>query len=369
MRCLSNVPVIMLVSLPIFLLGDQVMPTIMSPKVTAVTRLSRCLPPFAPLQRNQYPRSNTRHGATPANSHAAAQSVEHLVQAVPTSAAVIVYGFNSADQLVKGLSAAERVADSANSGDRSGGGSSGGSGSGLGVIGEPDDQRNCVLMRAAIPIDTDDSDLWARTEAGAGEASGHGNVGDGFGPAMANGLSRPVLADEMGETHLWVADSNGRRHLAAAFVSLQRATVFITLSPSAQFPPFRVENRSSTETLAYRQVGTNGLVREQIHSSLFLYGSSVVYSFYPYPTLLFVSAFGCCSLLFARLCVLTRRTRTERWDGTFCLLLHGTLSCGKSRTSHERLKLHSRGLSRRPAAVPVTARYGWITETECCEVF
>ncbi|CAN0471203.1 unnamed protein product, partial [Discosporangium mesarthrocarpum] len=49
----------------------------------------------------------------------------------------------------------------------------------------------------------------------------------------------------MGETHLWVVDAKGQRHLAAAFVSLQKATVFLTLSAAAQFPPFRVENRSS----------------------------------------------------------------------------------------------------------------------------
>lgn len=177
--------------------------------------------------------------AAAAATAAARDETEHLVQAVPTSAAVIVYAFNSAEQLVNGLAAA-----------------SGARGNKVvGVSGDSDDHRECVLVRATSASGPD-------SDSGtcAGEGSRHGS-GGGFGTALAAGLSRPVLTEEMGETHLWVVDSRGRRHLAAAFVSLQRATVFITISASAQFPPFRVENRSSAEMLAYRQVWLIGFRR------------------------------------------------------------------------------------------------------------
>lgn len=259
--------------------NEQVMPTVMSPKASAVERLSRCIPPSIPAVRRDPPfvrtyrdspgRLTTSRAATdaaargagagrpggktgsPCGSSAASigttgpdtatsapvHCTDHLTRTVPTSAAVIVYAFNAADQLVKGLLAAS---------------GSGGRGTAAGVRiagvgGDSDDHRKCVLLRATT----------ATTAGGSGGDGGGGN--GGFGPALEAGLSRPVLADEMGETHLWVVDSHGRRHLAAAFVSLQRATVFITLSASAQFPPFRVENRSSAETLAYRQVGMWGI--------------------------------------------------------------------------------------------------------------
>lgn len=257
----------------------------MSPKASTVARLSQCLPRAAPSRRNQmFPqghRSIRSSGATdslgaagargrtiaPSSAAAnaasvAAESTAHLAHAVPTSSAVIVYAFNPADQLVKGLAAAERKANRP---------STGGSGTGgLGPGGDADDHRKCVLVRAAGSGDGNDerggdgfgarnarqrSEQAAGAGGGRGDGGGYGGSGGGFGSALAAGLSRPVLAEDMGETHLWVMDAHGRRHLAAAFVSLQRATVFITLSASAQFPPFRVENRSSTETLAYRQVG------------------------------------------------------------------------------------------------------------------
>ena len=174
----------------------------------------------------------------PTSPHAATitdavDGTEHLAQAVPTSAAVIVYAFNAADQLVKGLAAAT-------------GRNRGGTATGVG--GDADDHRKCVLLRAAADSGGGDND--------GGDDGGDVGGSGGFGVALAAGLSRPVLAEEMGETHLWVVDSRGRRHLAAAFVSLQRATVFLTLTTAGQFPPFRVENRSSAETLAYRQVGS-----------------------------------------------------------------------------------------------------------------
>lgn len=251
----------------------QVMPTVMSPKATAVSRLSQCLPRSLASKATQEPPSGYRrsHGSQTQESRGGrgkhstpspelnmfAESTRHLVQTVPTSAAVAVYGFNPADQLVKELCAAERSAGCAPVEHRDGS-------SGLGVGGEPDDHHHCILLRAAAPTSNGDASLgefWTDGDdhlspeiIAAEESSRRGGVGGGFGTALANGLSRPVLADDMGETHLWVVDSRGRRHLAAAFVSLQRATVFITLSPSTQFPPFRVENRSSTDTLAYRQV-------------------------------------------------------------------------------------------------------------------
>ena len=242
------------------------MPTVMSPKAGTVARLSKCIPPAAsprreePLLRYGDQRrvvsAGTASGAVEGGSGAretglppvsptafgiadAAGGTEHLAQAVPTSAAVIVYAFNSADQLVKGLAAA------ATGRNRNRGGGGVGSGSAVGIGGDADDHRKCVLVRATADGDNDGGD-------DGGDVSG----GGGFGAALAAGLSRPVLAEEMGETHLWVVDSRGRRHLAAAFVSLQRATVFLTLTAAGQFPPFRVENRSSAETLAYRQVGT-----------------------------------------------------------------------------------------------------------------
>lgn len=218
------------------------MPTVMSPKAAAVTNLSRCLPdPPAPSRRHEQQRGHQRFGSggvARGPTTAAKDETAHLAQSVPTSSAVIVYAFNPADQLVKGLVVAARTAGRPVPPTSGGGG---------GSSGDMDDHRKCILVRAAAA-------------AGGGGAGGSGGSGSGssgvggFGPALASGLSRPVLAEEMGETHLWVVDSRGRRHLAAAFVSLQRATVFITLSASAQFPPFRVENRSSMETLAYRQV-------------------------------------------------------------------------------------------------------------------
>lgn len=174
-----------------------------------------------------------------ATATAAVHCTDHLAQTVPNSAAVIIYAFNTAHQLVKGLTAS--AAASGNS--TSLGGLDKASVAGVG--GDADDHRKCVLLRA----------MAVASGGGGGGPGDDGGGAGGFGPALEAGLSRPVLAEEMGETHLWVVDSHGRRHLAAAFVSLQRATVFITLSASAQFPPFRVENRSSAETLAYRQVG------------------------------------------------------------------------------------------------------------------
>lgn len=246
---------------------QQVMPTVMSPKAAVVERLSQCIPPAMPPAGREssflraYRDSPRRHsilgtpdgpggaggenggsgdpgGAThPASASvspgaAAVKDTEHLARTVPTSTAVIIYAFSAADQLVRGLAAAA--------------GSSGSDGNGVaGIGGDSDDHRKCVLLRATATT---------TNSGGGGGASEDGDDPGGFGPALAAGLSRPVLAEEMGETHLWVVDSAGRRHLAAAFVSLQRATVFITLSASSQFPPFRVENRSSAETLAYRQV-------------------------------------------------------------------------------------------------------------------
>lgn len=178
--------------------------------------------------------------AAGAGASAAAVGTGHLARTVPNSEAVIIYAFSAADDLAKGLA----VAAAASGSNHSVAGGAGDTGV-AGVGGDSDDHRKCVLLRAAAAA--------AAPSAAGGGGDEDGGVG-GFGPALATGLSRPVLADEMGETHLWVVDSNGRRHLAAAFVSLQRATVFVTLSASAQFPPFRVENRSSAETLAYRQV-------------------------------------------------------------------------------------------------------------------
>lgn len=243
----------------------------MSPKAGAVERLSRYIPPAIPAIRRDSPFARTNRdspgrftasgtadaarggtggkaspstvgkagspGASSAAISTAASAVahgtDHLARTVPTSAAVIIYAFNTADRLVKGLRAASGSGNDAAAGV-------------VGVGGDSDDHRKCVLLRAT-----------AAAGGGGGGRGGDdtGGGAGGFGPALEAGLSRPVLADEMGETHLWVVDSHGRRHLAAAFVSLQRATVFITLSASAQFPPFRVENRSSAETLAYRQVG------------------------------------------------------------------------------------------------------------------
>ncbi|CAM9870807.1 unnamed protein product, partial [Laminaria digitata] len=251
----------------------EVMPTVMSPKAGTVARLSKCIPPAAPPRRESpilrysdrrrftsagtasasVERGSSGAGemgpppASPATAAAAATTAtatiadavggtEHLAQAVPTSAAVIVYAFNAADQLVKGLAAATTGRDR------------GGSSVAVGIGGDADDHRKCVLVRA-----TADSGGGGDSDGG-GDDGGDVGGGGGFGAALAAGLSRPVLAEEMGETHLWVVDSRGRRHLAAAFVSLQRATVFLTLTTAGQFPPFRVENRSSAETLAYRQV-------------------------------------------------------------------------------------------------------------------
>ncbi|CBJ48804.1 conserved unknown protein [Ectocarpus siliculosus] len=248
----------------------EVMPTVMSPKAAAVERLAKCIPPAMPPSCRDASflrgyRASPRHflrsgradgpaegkggagsggvGGYPtgagAGASAAAVGTGHLARTVPNSEAVIIYAFNAADDLAKGLA----IAAAASGSNHSVAGGAGDTGV-AGVAGDPDDHRKCVLLRAAA----------AATGAAVADVGDEdGGVG-GFGPALATGLSRPVLSDEMGETHLWVVDSNGRRHLAAAFVSLQRATVFVTLSTSAQFPPFRVENRSSTETLAYRQV-------------------------------------------------------------------------------------------------------------------
>lgn len=236
----------------------------MSPKAAAVTKLSRCLPSPVPPPRHreqQQPllRAHRRVGSSESAEKAGGTrsvggaETAHLAQAVPTSSAVIVYAFNPVDRLVKGLTASVQAAGLPTPAARGGHGG-----------GDVDDHRKCVLIRAAAPEDVGGSSCGGRLGSGArpGVSGGYGGAavddggggGGGFGSALASGLSRPVLADEMGETHLWVADRHGRRHLAAAFVSLQRATVFITLSASGQFPPFQVENRSSAETLAYRQV-------------------------------------------------------------------------------------------------------------------
>lgn len=175
-------------------------------------------------------------------SGAAVDSTEHLTQAVPTSSAVIVYAFNAAEDLVDGLTTVASDGGSPNHRH----------GSNTAVGGDADERRKCVLVRAAADGDSDGGD---------GRSGGSGG---GFGAALAAGLSRPVLAEEMGETHLWVVDTRGRRHLAAAFVSLQRATVFLTLTASEQFPPFRMENRSSAESLAYRQVQVNKRVGREL---------------------------------------------------------------------------------------------------------
>lgn len=259
------------------------MPTVMSPRAAAVERLSRCIPPAIPATRRDSPFARTHRDSpgrftapgtadaargdgaggtagkaspstagkagspsapatTSTTTAAVAHSTDHLARTVPTSAAVIIYAFNAADRLVRGL-----LATSGSGRDTAAGGVAG-------VGGDSDDHRKCVLLRAAAAAGSGGGGAGR----GVDDSGGGGGGAGGFGPALEAGLSRPVLADEMGETHLWVVDSHGRRHLAAAFVSLQRATVFITLSASAQFPPFRVENRSSAETLAYRQVRMRG---------------------------------------------------------------------------------------------------------------
>lgn len=236
---------------------EQVMPTVMSPKAGEVNRLSQCIPPSMPsLEEGQSPLRSPMHshlgvttnravpawtgerngdkGETSCSTGAVVGGIEHILQTVPTSSAVIVYGFNPVDRVVKGLAAARGFPVDA---------------SAAAVAGDVDDRRKCVLIRATAEVAAADDSADV-----AGETSRRDTSRGGFGEALGAGLSRPILAEEMGETHLWVMDSRGRRHLAAAFVSLQRATIFLTISASGQFPPFRIENRSSAETLAYRQV-------------------------------------------------------------------------------------------------------------------
>lgn len=225
----------------------------MSPKAGEVNRLSQCIPPSMPSsEEGQSPVRSPMHpnlgvttnstvpawtgerygdkGECSCSPGAVVGGIEHILQTVPTSAAVIVYGFNPVDRVVKGLAAARGSPVDANA---------------AAVAEDVEDRRKCVLIRATAEV--------AATDV-AGEISRRDTSRGGFGGALGAGLSRPILVEEMGETHLWVMDSRGRRHLAAVFVSLQRATIFLTISASGQFPPFRIENRSSAETLAYRQV-------------------------------------------------------------------------------------------------------------------
>jgi hypothetical protein len=58
-------------------------------------------------------------------------------------------------------------------------------------------------------------------------------------------LLQPHLYNALHCTHIHVQTSQ--------LHAQQSATVFITLSDAAQFPPYRIENRSSTATIVYRQ--------------------------------------------------------------------------------------------------------------------
>ncbi|CAM9638267.1 unnamed protein product [Chrysoparadoxa australica] len=66
-------------------------------------------------------------------------------------------------------------------------------------------------------------------------------------------LSQPVMLDEVGQTYLWLHGQGGTRYLIRASVTIQGCTVFTTLSDAAQYPPYRIENRSSAASLVYRQ--------------------------------------------------------------------------------------------------------------------
>ncbi len=56
----------------------------------------------------------------------------------------------------------------------------------------------------------------------------------------------------------YLTHSNQRCYLVCAMLTLVKATVFITLSDKSAHPPYRIENRTSTTTLMYRQQGREG---------------------------------------------------------------------------------------------------------------
>ncbi|CAM9464734.1 unnamed protein product, partial [Choristocarpus tenellus] len=282
----------------------QVMPVVMAPKSSVVERLSaRLPPPGLPAQppeqahliwsrvegtpkegvsnngRGRGAESSGRQGLQGSRGHrreervAYANDVGHFYQDVPTLSSVIIYSFNPVAKLVQGLVDAAAAASASDVSDE---GSDhrmvGGAGNSSEKKNDPGDMegdaeelRKCILVRVAAEGSStkgerDFGDIRGGAVKGRGSNRVNGcpaHAEEGFGAALAAGLSRPLLAEEMGETHLWVVDECGRRHLAAAVVTLQKATVFLTISAAAQFPPFRVENRSSSETVVYRQEDAN----------------------------------------------------------------------------------------------------------------
>jgi hypothetical protein len=72
-------------------------------------------------------------------------------------------------------------------------------------------------------------------------------------------VSVPIPVEDFGERYMWLRVrnriSNTYSHMiVSASVSLEKPTVEITLRDASHMPPYRVENRSSSVTIVYRQV-------------------------------------------------------------------------------------------------------------------
>lgn len=69
--------------------------------------------------------------------------------------------------------------------------------------------------------------------------------------------SLPIPVDEMGESHVWIRDRDGRkRWLCSVRKMIRGPTVYIVLTDATLAPPHRIENRSASATLLFRQQGT-----------------------------------------------------------------------------------------------------------------
>ena len=86
----------------------------------------------------------------------------------------------------------------------------------------------------------------------------------------ATPFSLPIHLDATGETHVWVRDRSlgkCRKWLVSVRRAVEKATVFIVLEDAAARPPQRVENRSTSQILLYRQVQCGYPSPEELRSA------------------------------------------------------------------------------------------------------
>ena len=66
--------------------------------------------------------------------------------------------------------------------------------------------------------------------------------------------AQPIVVDELGQQYVWLAQVGKPKAVVCATVSVETPCVYIVLQNASAHPPYRIENRSCTATLVYKQV-------------------------------------------------------------------------------------------------------------------